>query len=138
MWGAVCGGTAWAFAPPAEQPGGGSGAPGLTPEFLGRLDATVPFRALDGTTMEAIARKYLRLLQERAGAAGIQLNLPPELAASLCARCRGKDGARNLRRLVQTEVEGALVRLPAVLQPPSQPDKGKPGAGKAAVSTVIL
>ena len=80
----------------------------FTPEFLGRLDATVPFRALDGTTMEAIARKYLRLLQERAGAAGIQLNLPPELAANLCARCRGKDGARNLRRLVQTEVEGAL------------------------------
>ena len=80
----------------------------FTPEFLGRLDATVPFRALDGTTMEAIARKYLRLLQERASAAGIQLNLPPELAASLCARCRGKDGARNLRRLVQTEVEGAL------------------------------
>ena len=80
----------------------------FTPEFLGRLDATVPFRSLDGTTMEAIARKYLRLLQERAGAAGIQLNLPPELAASLCARCRGKDGARNLRRLVQTEVEGAL------------------------------
>ncbi len=80
----------------------------FTPEFLGRLDATVPFRALDGTTMEAIARKYLRLLQERAGAAGIQLNLPPELATSLCARCRGKDGARNLRRLVQTEVEGAL------------------------------
>ena len=80
----------------------------FTPEFLGRLDATVPFRALDGTAMEAIARKYLHLLQERAGAAGIQLNLPPELAASLCARCRGKDGARNLRRLVQTEVEGAL------------------------------
>ena len=80
----------------------------FTPEFLGRLDATVPFCSLDGTTMEAIARKYLRLLQERAGAAGIQLNLPPELAASLCARCRGKDGARNLRRLVQTEVEGAL------------------------------
>ena len=80
----------------------------FTPEFLGRLDATVPFRALDGTTMEAIARKYLHLLQERASAAGIQLNLPPELAASLCARCRGKDGARNLRRLVQTEVEGAL------------------------------
>lgn len=80
----------------------------FTPEFLGRLDATVPFHALDGTTMEAIAHKYLRLLQERASAAGIQLNLPPELAASLCARCRGKDGARNLRRLVQTEVEGAL------------------------------
>ena len=58
--------------------------------------------------MERIAEKYLRALQERAAAAGIQLNLPVELAASLSARCRGRDGARQLRRLVQTEVEGAL------------------------------
>lgn len=58
--------------------------------------------------MERIAEKYLRALQERAAAAGIQLNLPVELAASLSARCRGKDGARQLRRMVQTEVEGAL------------------------------
>ena len=80
----------------------------FTPEFLGRLDATVRFRNLDGGTMNAIAEKYLRLLQERASAAGIQLSLPVELASSLCARCRGKDGARQLRRLVQTEVEGTL------------------------------
>ncbi|MGM9605664.1 MAG: ATP-dependent Clp protease ATP-binding subunit [Faecousia sp.] len=80
----------------------------FTPEFLGRLDASVRFEPLDGDAMERIAEKYLRALQERAAAAGIQLNLPGELAASLSARCRGKDGARQLRRLVQTEVEGAL------------------------------
>lgn len=80
----------------------------FTPEFLGRLDASVRFEPLDGESMRRIAEKYLRALQERAAGAGIQLNLPQELAASLCARCRGKDGARQLRRLVQTEVEGAL------------------------------
>ena len=80
----------------------------FTPEFLGRLDASVRFEPLDGDSMRRIAEKYLRALQERAAGAGIQLNLPQELAANLCARCRGRDGARQLRRLVQTEVEGAL------------------------------
>ena len=58
--------------------------------------------------METIAWKYLRLLQERTEMAGTQLQIPPELAARLGQRCRGKDGARHLRRLVQTEVEGPL------------------------------
>lgn len=80
----------------------------FTPEFLGRLDACVRFDALGSTAMEQIARKYLTLLQERAAAAGIQLQLPEELAQSLCSRCRGRDGARQLRRMVQAEVEGAL------------------------------
>lgn len=80
----------------------------FTPEFLGRLDATVRFESLSGSAMEAIARKYLRALQERAAAAGIQLHLPQELAGSLCCRCKGKDGARQLRRMIQTEVEGGL------------------------------
>ncbi len=80
----------------------------FTPEFLGRLDATVRFHPLDRGTMEAIAGKYLRQLQERACAVGIQLHLPPELAAALSLRCCGQDGARQLRRMVQTEVEGGL------------------------------
>ena len=80
----------------------------FTPEFLGRLDASVRFEPLNSDAMERIAEKYLRALQERAAAAGIQLNLPGELAAALSGRCKGKDGARQLRRLVQTEVEGAL------------------------------
>ncbi len=80
----------------------------FTPEFLGRLDATVQFKSLSGSALEAIARKYLRALQERAASAGIQLHLPQELASSLCSRCKGRDGARQLRRMIQTEVEGEL------------------------------
>ena len=80
----------------------------FTPEFLGRLDGSVRFEPLSQETMGRIAEKYLRALQERAAGAGIQLSLPQELASALCARCRGRDGARQLRRLVQTEVEGAL------------------------------
>ncbi len=80
----------------------------FTPEFLGRLDSTVRFESLGAGAMEAIAWKYLRQLQERTGALGVQLQIPQELAAWLCAGCRGKDGARQLRRLVQTKVEGPL------------------------------
>ncbi len=80
----------------------------FTPEFLGRLDATVQFKSLSGSALEAIARKYLRALQERAASAGIQLHLPQELAGDLCSRCKGRDGARQLRRMIQTEVEGEL------------------------------
>ena len=80
----------------------------FTPEFLGRLDGVIPFEALGEGAMEAIAWKYLHQLQSRTAAMGTQLQLPQELAAQLCCRCAGKDGARQLRRLVQTEVEGPL------------------------------
>ena len=58
--------------------------------------------------MEIIAEKYLRQLKARTEATGTQLQFPQELAAHLGNKCRGKNGARNLRRLVQTEVEGPL------------------------------
>lgn len=80
----------------------------FTPEFLGRLDGIIRFEALGDGAMEAIAWKYLRQLQERAGVMGVQIQFPPELARSLGRRCAGKDGARQLRRMVQTEVEGEL------------------------------
>lgn len=80
----------------------------FTPEFLGRIDRIVRFEPLEAGAMEAIAWKYLRQLQDRTAAQGIQLQLPQELAAGLAERCRGKDGARQLRRLVQSEVEGPL------------------------------
>ena len=80
----------------------------FTPEFLGRLDATICFAPLTDGAMETIAWKYLCQLQQRTEVTGIQLQFPQELAAWLGNQCRGKDGARNLRRLVQTEVEGPL------------------------------
>ena len=80
----------------------------FTPEFLGRLDAAVTFQPLETAALGAIAEKYLDMLRKRAAAMGIQLQLPESLQDHLCALCRRDDGARNLRRLVQTEVEGPL------------------------------
>lgn len=80
----------------------------FTPEFLGRIDSVIRFEPLSGSAMEDIAWKYLHALQDRTAAMGIQLQLPQELGERLCADCRGKDGARQLRRLVQTKVEGEL------------------------------
>jgi len=80
----------------------------FTPEFLGRLDAVISFDSLTGETMEAIAGKYLRQLCLRAEEQGVQLQLPQRLGKMLCEKCPGKDGARQLRRLVQNEVEGPL------------------------------
>ena len=95
----------------------------FTPEFLGRLDSIICFDPLTDGAMETIARKYLQLLQQRAEAAGTQLQFPVELAAMLGQRCRGKDGARQLRRLVQTEVEGPLASY--LLRSARRPNKVK-------------
>ena len=80
----------------------------FSPEFLGRIDQTVHFESLGKGAMEAIAWKYLRQLQDRTAALGTQLQFPQELTVFLLGKCPGKDGARQLRRLVQTEVEGPL------------------------------
>ena len=73
--------------------------------------------------MESIAWKYLRQLQERTSAMGIQLQLPGELAAFLGLQCRGKGGARQLRRKVQMDVEGPLASF--LLQCGRKPGKIK-------------
>ena len=80
----------------------------FSPEFLGRIDQTVHFEKLGRGALEAIAWKYLRQLQKRTSAIGIQLQLPQEAASFLLGKSCSKDGARQLRRLVQSEVEGPL------------------------------
>ena len=80
----------------------------FTPEFLGRLDKTVHFAALKQQDMEGILRKYLKQLQERTAANGIQLQLPEELACELSGIDKKQGGARQLRRTVQEQVEGPL------------------------------
>ena len=81
------------------------------------------FEALNKGAMEAIAGKYLRQLQERTAAMGTQLLLPPELPGFLMEKCPGKDGARQLRRLVQSEVEGPLASF--LLRCSRRPSRGK-------------
>ncbi len=80
----------------------------FTPEFLGRLDRIVCFAPLNDGAMEAIAQKYLTLLQQRMNKTGVQLILPKELAQHLSKQCSAKDGARHMRRLVEQQVEGVL------------------------------
>ena len=80
----------------------------FSPEFLGRIDRIIPFGQLGSGAMEAIAWKYLRQLQQRTAGTGTQLQLPEDIAAFLLKKCPGKDGARQIRRLVQMEVEGPL------------------------------
>ena len=71
--------------------------------------------------MEGIARKYLKELQQRAAAAGIRLQLPDALAEKLGKESRSRGGARNLRHLVQEQVEGPLSVY--LLQSAKQPSK---------------
>ncbi len=78
------------------------------PEFLGRLDRIVAFSPLGDRELEQIAEKYLHQLNARMGRIGITLELPESLAGYLARQCKPRDGARDLRRLVQTEVEGPL------------------------------
>ena len=102
----------------------------FTPEFLGRLDRIVAFETLNSREMESIAGKYLRQLQNRAEAAGIQLTLPAELAVELAGQCRDKGGARQLRQMVQNRVEGPLASF--LLRCSRRPGKirGEMGAGE--------
>ena len=80
----------------------------FTPEFLGRLDEVLVFRSLGHDTMASIADKYLDQLRTRARKQGMDLRLPTELAGVLAEECTGKAGARGLRSLIQTKVEGPL------------------------------
>ena len=80
----------------------------FSPEFLGRIDRTIHFEKLGKGALEAITWKYLRQLQNRAASIGTQLQIPSETAEFLLKKAVGKDGARQLRRLVQSEVEGPL------------------------------
>ena len=80
----------------------------FTPEFLGRLDRVVHFENLRDEAMTEIAGKYLTQLQQRTADQGIHLHLPENLAAHLGNLGTGRGGARQMRRLVQEQVEGPL------------------------------
>ena len=83
----------------------------FTPEFLGRLDSVIHFEPLGAGTVNSIAEKYLRLLQCRTEAVGVRLSYDAGLAEHLGKRGFGKGGARQLRKIVQEELEGPLASL---------------------------
>ena len=83
----------------------------FSPEFLGRIDRKVCFEQLNAPALGQIAGKYLKELEKRLEGMGVQIRFPEELARSLASRCTPKEGARDLRRMVQEEVEGPLAVL---------------------------
>ena len=105
----------------------------FSPEFLGRLDAVVAFAALQQDTMARIADKYLLALQQRLSGMGMQLTLPEELAAELARKSKKEGGARQMRRLVQEQVEGPLAAY--LLGCPKKPSKIK---GKLEEGQIIF
>ena len=80
----------------------------FTPEFLGRLDRIVHFEPLSEQVMVTIAEKYLNQLAQRCEQQGLQLHVSREMGRQLCAGYSGREGARQLRRRVQSRVEGPL------------------------------
>ena len=81
------------------------------PEFLGRIDCVAAFRPLGEAELTKIAQKQLDALCSRAEAKKLHLSCAPELASLLARRCAGKrGGARELRRLIQSELEAPLAQ----------------------------
>ena len=93
----------------------------FTPEFLGRLDAIVHFRDLQQADMQVIVEKYLRQLEQRALRNGIRLQLPEGLSAHLGGCSCDSGGARQMRRLVEQQVEEPLAGF--LLQCQKKPTK---------------
>ena len=92
----------------------------FSPEFLGRIDKIVHFSPLDPGALAAIAEKYLSQLRQRAEAVGVRLQLPEGTANYLGKKCCIGSGARQLRKMVQEELEGPLSSM--LLKTQEKPD----------------
>ncbi|MGM9648095.1 MAG: ATP-dependent Clp protease ATP-binding subunit [Eubacteriales bacterium] len=81
----------------------------LRPEFLNRIDEIITFRTLDEADFVKIASILLSDLRSALSERGIALTWSQDAAALLAKKSYSrKFGARNLRRVIQREVEDAL------------------------------
>lgn len=81
-------------------------------EFLGRLDAIVPFRQPDAAARRAIAEKLLREFSAQVSREGRSLTIEADVADYLCARWdRDGYGVRSLRRTIAGELADPLAEL---------------------------
>ena len=83
----------------------------FSPEFMGRVDCVAAFRPLEKATLASVAAMQLKALSVRTEKAGIHIETAEELCAYLASRCGSDGGARQLRRLMQEEVETPLAEL---------------------------
>ncbi|MFV0401903.1 MAG: ATP-dependent Clp protease ATP-binding subunit [Oscillospiraceae bacterium] len=84
----------------------------LRPEFLGRVDEVVVFRALDKQDYERIAALMLDELKGPLEEKGIDFRYTPESLKVIADKGFGKDsGARDLRRVIRKEVEDNIANM---------------------------
>jgi len=84
----------------------------FSPELLGRIDQTIQFKELDQLTAQAIATEQLTELAIRARRRGVKVCFTPAVARRVVARGFSAEyGARELRHVIQREVEPPLARL---------------------------
>ena len=81
----------------------------LRPEFLNRIDGIVVFNRLGHEQMNAICRIMLDELSAVLSEKGIAFRYTDALVGHLAEKGFSEQyGARNLRRVIQTEVEDAI------------------------------
>ncbi|MCH8049649.1 ATP-dependent Clp protease ATP-binding subunit [Patescibacteria group bacterium] len=78
-------------------------------EFLNRIDNVCIFEPLSQASLEAIARREIIALKQRLKAKGSDITLTKATIQHLVKRAKTKFGARDIQRLVQTEIEQPLV-----------------------------
>ena len=69
------------------------------------------FRPLEKATLATVAALQLKALFARTEKAGLHLEAGEEVCAYLASRCGSDGGARQLRRLMQEQVETPLAEL---------------------------
>ena len=84
----------------------------LRPEFINRVDDIITFRSLDESDFKEITKLMLRELAEVLFDRGIRLVWDDKLVSYLSGKGYSvKFGARNLRRLIQKEIEDKAASL---------------------------
>jgi ATP-dependent Clp protease ATP-binding subunit ClpA len=82
----------------------------FTPEFRNRLDAVVSFGHLSQEIMASIVRKELELFRAQLAEKRINLEVTEACVAQLAREGYSREfGARNVSRLVEDKIKGALV-----------------------------
>ena len=81
------------------------------PEFINRIDEIIVFHALRREQIRSIVELQLERVKRTAHGQGVKLELDESLVAHLAAAgFRPEFGARELRRLIRTELETELAR----------------------------
>lgn len=82
----------------------------FTPEFRNRLDAVVPFAHLDIDVMKNIVRAEIEKLAARLTNKKVELTVTDECVEYFAQKgCSPEYGARNVSRLIDSEISTALV-----------------------------